>query len=60
VTRGYESTNARYVDVNDQSGRNRQRTKRCPVDRAELEQTSGWLYCPTCGLTADELAQVTP
>ncbi|MGX6604838.1 hypothetical protein ACWKSP_22320 [Micromonosporaceae bacterium Da 78-11] len=59
MSRAYESTNRRFVDGNDQAGRDRKRTKRCPDDRVELEQTGGWLYCPSCGKTADELAQVS-
>lgn len=58
MTRAYETTNGRYIDVNNQQDRDRKRTKRCGDCRVELEQTAGWLYCPTCGKTADELAGV--
>lgn len=54
--RGFDSTNGRYVEVGDQQARDRKRTKRCPDDRLELAQRDGWLYCPACGKTADELA----
>jgi uncharacterized Zn finger protein (UPF0148 family) len=59
MSRGFESTNGRYVKVGDQRARDRKRRRCCPDDRVELEQREGWLYCPTCGKTADELAQVT-
>lgn len=55
--RGFESTNRRYVELGDHQAQDRKRTKRCPDDRAELVDTAGWLYCPSCGRTADELAQ---
>ncbi len=37
--------------------RTRKRVKRCDVDRTELEQTAGWVYCGTCGRTTDQMAQ---
>lgn len=58
MTRAYESTNGRYIDVNDTAGRDRKRTKRCDECRVALERNAGWLWCPSCGKTADEMAQV--
>ncbi len=37
--------------------RNRKRVKRCDVDRTELVETAGWVYCATCGRTTDQMAQ---
>lgn len=53
--RGFESTNRRYVEVTDHQ--DRKQAQRCPDDGADLVDTAGWLYCPSCGSTPDEFAQ---
>jgi hypothetical protein len=45
--------------VYDKNGRDRQRVKRCWYDRAILTERAGFIYCPQCGRTADEMAQVS-
>jgi hypothetical protein len=51
----FASTNNRVLEMRDAAGRDRKRTKRCPDDRSELEERVGWLFCPSCGKTADEM-----
>lgn len=53
MTRGYETTNGRYVEVGD-SGRDRKRAKHCPACDGVLGDV---LACP-CGWTADRPAGV--
>ena len=57
MTRGYDAGARRWVDIDDQGGVHRMRRKVCAVDRVELVDQAGWLYCPVCGRTADEMAQ---
>jgi hypothetical protein len=35
----------------------RRRRKLCPYDSTELEQRAGFVYCPACGKTVEEMAQ---
>ncbi|MFI5895635.1 hypothetical protein ACIA5D_36625 [Actinoplanes sp. NPDC051513] len=53
MSRAYETTNRRYLDVNEQAGRDRQRTRSCPSCAAKLP--SGALSCD-CGWTASRQA----
>lgn len=53
MTRAYETTNGRYVELND-GGRDRKRTRHCPACDAEL----GDVLACTCGWTADRPAEV--
>lgn len=46
--------NDRYVSP--AGVRDRKRTKRCPYDNAELDVRAGFVWCPSCGKTADEMA----
>ena len=58
MTRGYETTNGRYVEVGDQTGRNRKRVRRCDQCHAELSWSSGQLVCTGCGRTAEQMGQL--
>ena len=42
----------------DPQGRERQRVKRCADDRAVLAERDGQVWCPQCGRTAEQMAQV--
>lgn len=53
MKRAYETTNRRYIDVNDLAGRDRKRRKLCPDDSGVLESRDGGvLSCTTCDWTA--------
>ena len=58
MTRAYETTNRRYVEVADQAGRDRKRVRRCDQCRQELSWDGGQLACTGCGRTAEQMAQV--
>nr|WP_221374456.1 hypothetical protein [Actinoplanes polyasparticus] len=49
--RAYESTGRRYIY--DGQGRERVRVKRCPNDRAILDDRGGILFCPECEWAGD-------
>ena len=58
MTRGYETTNGRHVEVGDQTRRNRKRVRRCDQCHAELSSSGGQLTCTRCGRTAEQMGQV--